>query len=178
MGYYIVKSIKIDKTNNKISGVVADSNWRDYKGRYIYDKVEDFYSQYNTIGDKIATLYCDIISGGFHTSISKYADLVCSFDYFKDYLDKYREISRKEDRKDNELYMLFLEYEKKFKECTTKNCVLKRKTKYLGSIDLYIKRVNKYTITQTYYKDKAKLFNDIMVKNNDWLSEHYDIEYI
>ena len=89
MGYYIVKSIKIDKTNNKISGVVADSNWRDYKGRYIYDKVEDFYSQYNTIGDKIATLYCDIISGGFHTSISKYADLVCSFDYFKDYLDKY-----------------------------------------------------------------------------------------
>lgn len=178
MGYYIAKNIKIDKNNNKISGVVADSNWRDFKNHYIYDKVEDFYSQYNTIGDKIATLYYDIICGNIHTSISKYTDLVCSFEYFKDFLDKYREINRKEDRKDNELYMLFLEYENKFKEYTTKNCVLKRKQKYLGSIDLYIKRVNKRTISQTQDKEKAKLFNDLMVKNNDWLSENYDIEYI
>ena len=178
MGYYKARKIKIDKVNNKISGEVADSNWRDYKNRYIYDKVEDFYTQYNTIGDKIATLYYDIIVGNIHTSISKYADLVNSYEYFKDFVEEYRGIDRKEDRKDNELYSLFLRYENKFKEYTTKNCILKRKEKYLGCIDLYILRVNKYTISPTQSREKAKLFSALMVKNNDWLSEHYDIEYI
>lgn len=177
MGYYIVKSLKIDKENNKISGVIADSNWRDYRGNYIYDKVEDFYSQYNTIGDKIATLYYDIICGNLHTSINKYSDLVCSFDYFRDYVENYREIMKNENRKDNELYMLFLNCENRFKEYTKKNCILRNKNSFYTA-DVYIKRVNKYSYSQTTDKEKAKLFNDLKVKNNEWLMEHFDIIYI
>ena len=178
MSYFKAKSLKIDKRNNKISGVMADSCWRDYNDNFIYDKWENMYSDYNTIGDKIACLYHDIICGGIHTSISKYADLVCSFDYFEDFTNEFKEVRNKKDRQDDELYNVYLKYQDDFKAYTTKNCILKRKEKYLGNVEVYIQRVNTKTLTLTYNKEKAKKFNDIRVKQNEWLLENYDIEYI
>ena len=61
------KNIKIDRKNNKISGVLADSNWRDFEDKFIYENIEDLYPKLNVIEDKIANLYYDIICGNIHT---------------------------------------------------------------------------------------------------------------
>ena len=51
MGYYKAKNIKIDRKNNKISGVLADSNWRDFEDKFIYENIEDLYPKLNVIED-------------------------------------------------------------------------------------------------------------------------------
>ena len=172
MSYYKVKNIKIDKKNNTISAILGDSSLRDYDGNLIYEKCENMYSEYNTINDKIACLYYDIICGYIHAS-GKYSGLVCSFDYFGDFCNDFKEVMYKENRKDDELYGVYLKYQDEFKRYTTKNCILKVK----GARE-YLKRITKTHYFTTIDKEKAKKFNDLQVKINEWYIENFDIEYI
>lgn len=178
MGYYQAKKLKIDKKNNRVSGALADSNWRDCDDKMIYDEYEDMYSEYNTIGDKIAYLYYDIICGNIHTSISTYADLVCSFDYFKAFTDDFREVLRNDNKKDNDLYNVYLKHKSDFDEYTKKNCILRSKEKYYNSMYAYVKRENQKSLSLTFNKEKAKRFNDKRVQQYDYFMENYEIEYI
>ena len=178
MSYYKAKSLKIDKKNNKISGVMADSCWRDFENKMIYDKFDNMYGDFNTIGDKIACLYHDIICGGIHTSISKYADLVCSFDYFKDFCDEFKAVRYKENRQDDELYGVYLKYQDDFKKYTTKNCILRTKEKRYGSFYEYVRKETNTHYFTTRDKEKAKKYNDIRVKEREWYMENFEIEYI
>ncbi|MBR2652852.1 MAG: hypothetical protein IKC22_00805 [Bacilli bacterium] len=177
MGYYKAKNIKIDRKNNKISGVLADSNWRDFEDKFIYESIEDLYPKLNVIEDKIANLYYDIICGNIHTSNGKYEDLVCSFDYIGNgnFTEEFRQVYSKENRQDYELYNVFKKYEDEINKYAVKNCVLRRK----GSKSLYIVRLNKTSVSMNYVdKEKAKKFNAEKVKRNSWYMENYDIEYI
>lgn len=178
MSYYKAKNLKIDKKNNKISGKLADSSWRDFDNKMIYDDFDDMYGDYNTIGDKIACLYHDIVCGNIHTSISKYADLVNSFDYFKDFCNEFKEVRNKENRQDDELYGVYLKYQDDFKRYTTKNCILRTKEKKYGSFYEYIRKETKTKYFTTSNKENAKKYNDIRVKQREWYMEYFDIEYI
>lgn len=66
MGYLIVKNLKLDKKNNRISGDVADSNVTDYNDNYMYYPTEDIYSSLKTWEEKYARLVYSVITGGIH----------------------------------------------------------------------------------------------------------------
>ena len=174
MGYYKIKNLKIDKKNNKISGMVADSNWRGDKGQMIYDYYEDLFSNLNVIEDKIATLYFDLIEGNIHIDYGKYKDFVCTWSNFEDFINEYREVRNKEGRKDYELYNVYLKYKKQFDDYTKTDCILRQK----GFSSRYIVRVNSKSVSINYGKEKAKKFNSARIMKNDWFVENFEIEYI
>lgn len=64
MSYYILKNLKLDEKNNKMSAEVADSCWRDDSGKFIFDKTEDIYPSIKTWEEKYAHLIWSIITGG------------------------------------------------------------------------------------------------------------------
>lgn len=174
MGYYKVKSIKIDKENNKIKGVIADSNLRDYNDNFIYNEVDDLYPTLEVLEDKIASLYYDLICGNFHTSLKKYTDYVLIFDLVEDFTDDFRETYRKSDRKAFDLYNVYLKHKDNIDKYTKKDCILREKDYQ----NRYIVRVNKRSVSINYGKEKAKKFNSALVKNNTWYMDNFEIEYI
>lgn len=174
MSYYKIKNLKIDKKNNKISCDIADSSIRSWDNKFVFDHCDDIYDNLKTIGDKICTLYYNIIEGNIHIDSGKYKDLVCTFITFNDFIKEYRDIRCKEDIKENELYNLYLKYENDFKDYLKKDCVLKQK----GFNNRFIVRVNKNSISINYGIDRAKKFNSKQVKQNKWYRENFDIVYI
>lgn len=64
MSYYILKNLKLDPKNNKISASVADSSWRDANNKYIYDKTDDIYSSIPTWEEKYAHFIWSLLRGG------------------------------------------------------------------------------------------------------------------
>ncbi len=175
MSYYIAKRLKIDKENNKISCELADSSIRDYRDRLFFEKVEDLYSNLNVIEDKIAILYYDIVCGNIHVD-GKLKDLVCSFNYIGNgkFSEEFKQVYCNKDRQDYDLYKVYKKYEEDIKNYIKKDCVLKKKNS-----SLYIIRVNKTSVSMNYVdKDKARKFNSLKVKNNDWYMKNFDIVYI
>ena len=174
MGYYKIKNLKIDKKANKISGMVADSNWRNWNGDMIYDYVEDLFSRYNTIGDKIAVLYHELLYGGIHIDYGKYKDFVNASSKFQDFINDYKAAYYNENRKDDDLYKVYLKHQNDFEDYAKKDCILKQK----GYNNRYIVRVNTKSVSINYGKDKAKKFNSKTIKENSWYMENFEIEYV
>lgn len=173
MSYYVGKNLKMDKKNNKISCELADSCWRDFEDKLIFEKVDDLYNNLNKLEDKKSNLYYDVICGNLHLS-GKYSDLICSFDYFENFVNEFRDVLNNDNRKDLDLYNVFLKYKKDIDRYTIKNCILRQKE----YDNRYITKTNKNSVFIGYYKTNAKKFNDIQVKKNDWYIDNFEIEYI
>lgn len=174
MSYWKIKNLKIDKKNNKISGLVADSSIRDWKDRMVYDRFEDLYSSLECIEDKICALYYDLICGNIHIDYGKYKNYICKFDYFKDFIEDYRKVSIDNNKKKYDYYNVYLKHKDKIEDFAKEDCVLKQK----GYSNRYIVRENKCSVSMNYGIEKAKKFSSKRVMLNDWLMENYDIIYI
>lgn len=174
MSFYHMRNLKIDKKNNKISCEIADSNCFDWKNRLIWDKIDDLYSNFNVIEDKIAVMMKNIIEGNIHTSNPKYKDLVCRFELFEGFLKDINAVIYKEGRKDYEIYNVYLKHKDEIESYTKKDCVLKQK----GWSNRYAVRVNQHSISINYGIEKARKFNSKLVQENDWYMENFDIVYI
>lgn len=173
VSYYSGRNLKIDKINNKISCELASSNWRDFKDRLVFEKVDDLYSKLNRIEDKIANLYYDVICGNIHIT-GKYIDLRCSYSYFNNFVHEFESVLENDSKQDLDLYNVYLKYKTDFDRYTVKNCVLRQK----GYNNRYVVRINKYSLSINYGKEKARKFNDIRVKSNKWYMDEFEIEYI
>lgn len=176
MSYNVAKKIKIDKKNNRIGCEIASSNFRDYKDRLVFETVEDLYSDLNVVEDKIATLYYDIICGNIHTD-GELKDLICTFAYIGNgkFTKEFSQVYCNKNRQNFDLYKVYKKYEEEIKNYTKKDCALRKK----NYNNLYVVRVNKTSVSMNYTsKDKARKFNSLRVKNNDWYMENFDIIYI
>lgn len=171
MSYFLIKNIKVKKNENKISVEIADSSLTDWEGRYIYHKCEDIceYSVFCNISDKKALLIYNVILGNYHCS--QYKELVCTFDYFKDFIDEMKSVMMSSSKEEGRYGNVLKKFEKEINSFLIKDCYLKNGYKY-------VTRINKKSISLNY-KSNAKTFNSKYIKNQTALLDNgYEIEYL
>lgn len=171
MSYYNIKNIKVKEKENKISADIADSCWTDYNNRPIYSHCDDLFA--NTIGadiyDKQAYLMYNIIVGNYHST--KYKNLVCTFDYLREFVDEFKEAIQ-DDRTDD-FKFIYDKHRDSIESWLNEDCYIRNQ-----SNGYYVVRINKKTISLNY-KSYAKKFNSNYVKYMTALTRNgYEIEKI
>lgn len=168
MSYYILKNLKLDEKNNKMSAEVADSCWRDDSGKFIFDKTEDIYPSIKTWEEKYAHLIWSIISGGVRIEGNNKLKRLEGLDGQAG-LGKYYEECHK--LNDVELYDKYKDViEGILKE--EKNSIIKFKDSMA-----YLKSIGTKHYRYTFNIEEAKKYTSIEAKNIQGIKEFEVVDY-
>lgn len=168
MSYYILKNLKLDKKNNKMSAEVADSCWRDNNDKFIFDKTEDIYPSIKTWEEKYAHLIWSIIRGGVRIEGNSKLKRLEGLDGQGGLGNCYDECNK---LNDVELY-------NKYKDVIDgilkeeKNCIIKFKDSMA-----YLKSIGTKHYKYTFNIEEAKKYTSIEAKNIRGIREFEIVDF-
>lgn len=156
MSYYILKNLKLDKKNNKMSAEVADSCLRDNSGKFIFDKTEDIYPSIKTWKEKYAHLIWSILTNGVRIEGNSKLKKLEGLDGQGGIGNYYEECQKLNDVE------LYDKYKNAIEDILNekKEYILKHKQN-----DMYIKSIGQKYYKCTYDLEDAKKYTKMEAKN-------------